>query len=166
MAPEMLGDFGYDFSQDWWSFGCLLYDMLCSDTPFHGLSDRVVTDKILYVHPTFPATLSTAACSLIAMLLDKDPAARLSGVKQIKSHAFFQGVDWAGLNRREVTPVFIPSPGQPTSTREDLGFKLATLRLQKTHSLPMAGTFDSFEYVRRPPETRRHSVATIRASLQ
>jgi serine/threonine protein kinase len=51
MAPEMVNanDQGYDYSQDWWSLGCLLYEMLCCQSPFSGLSERVVTDKILNV---------------------------------------------------------------------------------------------------------------------
>lgn len=49
MAPEMLNaaEIGYDFSQDWWSFGCVMYDMLCCCSPFSGLSEKVVRDKIL-----------------------------------------------------------------------------------------------------------------------
>lgn len=40
MAPEVIGleEDGYDFSFDWWSFGCLLYDMLIGSTPFHSMS--------------------------------------------------------------------------------------------------------------------------------
>ena len=36
MAPEMIveRELGYDFSQDWWGFGCVIYDMLCCSTPF------------------------------------------------------------------------------------------------------------------------------------
>lgn len=43
-APEMIGcqKDGYDFSIDWWSFGCLLYDLLCGCTPFHSLNDRIL----------------------------------------------------------------------------------------------------------------------------
>lgn len=172
MAPEMLEEIGYDFSQDWWSFGCLLYDMLCCDTPFHGMSDRVVTDKILYVQPYIPETLSSAASSLIKMLLDKDLAKRLHEVKDIKRHAFFSGVDWARLKRREVTPRHVPAGVQSTSLKQELHSKVASLKLQKVVSYPVqmsASTFNCFEYIRNPQlsQPRRHSVIdSIRASLQ
>ena len=66
MAPEMVSDHGYDFSLDWWSFGCVLYELLCQLPPFHGMSERVVTDKILNFEPHFPPNLSNKASSLIS----------------------------------------------------------------------------------------------------
>lgn len=42
-----------------------------------------------------------------------EPTKRLGGsesdAEEIKNHAFFAGVDWAAMNRKEVTPPFKPS---------------------------------------------------------
>ena len=53
MAPEVLEQTkdGYDFSYDWWSFGCLLYDMLTGHTPFHSLSFDMLKQNILTSEP-------------------------------------------------------------------------------------------------------------------
>lgn len=75
MAPEMLNAsvLGYDFSQDWWSFGCVLYDMLCCSTPFYGMSEKVVREKILNQQPCYPVSLSNEVRHLIQNLLEKEP---------------------------------------------------------------------------------------------
>lgn len=110
MAPEMISadNTGYDFSQDWWSLGCLIYEMFCSQSPFSGMSDRVVTDKILNAHPSLPKTISPAARSLISLLLEKDPSNRLGSAEQIKKHAFFDGFDWDKLSLRQLRSSCIP----------------------------------------------------------
>ena len=53
MAPEVLEQTkdGYNFSYDWWSFGCLLYDMLIGHTPFHSLNFDMLKQNILTSEP-------------------------------------------------------------------------------------------------------------------
>jgi len=48
-APEMIGVYtgGYSFEIDWWSFGCLLYDLLCGFSPFYSLDKRILQQNIL-----------------------------------------------------------------------------------------------------------------------
>jgi len=43
-APEMIeSEFGgYSFAIDWWSYGCLLYDLLCGFSPFYSLDKRIL----------------------------------------------------------------------------------------------------------------------------
>ena len=70
IAPEVFSNKdGYDKSTDWWSFGCLLYDMLCGTTPFHSQSKNIVKDNILNKTVGFPDSISVAAKSLIEHLL-------------------------------------------------------------------------------------------------
>lgn len=35
LAPEVLIGNGYSYSCDWWSFGCLLYEMMVGVPPFY-----------------------------------------------------------------------------------------------------------------------------------
>jgi serine/threonine protein kinase len=38
IAPEVIAQSreGYDFSSDWWGFGCLIHDMMCGQSPFYS----------------------------------------------------------------------------------------------------------------------------------
>ena len=36
MAPEMMQNKAYDASVDWFSFGILLFELLCGKNPFKG----------------------------------------------------------------------------------------------------------------------------------
>ena len=96
-APEMIGvgAGGYTFAIDWWSFGCLLYDLLCGFSPFYSLDKRILQENILRKDPIFPEGLTHNACDLISQLLKKDPAMRLTDADLIKRHPFFASVDWS-----------------------------------------------------------------------
>ena len=56
ISPELIGGSkqGYDYSIDWWSYGCLLYDMLCGVSPFHSYNKKVLIENILNKKPVFP----------------------------------------------------------------------------------------------------------------
>jgi serine/threonine protein kinase len=48
--------------------------------------------------------------SLVLSLLELDPEKRLgsNGVEEIKSHKYFEGIDWEKLAKKEITPPFVP----------------------------------------------------------
>ena len=67
MAPEVLEQSkeGYDFAYDWWSFGCVLYDLLCGSTPFHSMNCNILKQNILNSEPKFPSHITMEARSII-----------------------------------------------------------------------------------------------------
>lgn len=57
VAPDVLRQREYTNAVDFWSFGILLYRMLCGRTPFNGKSMKEVFDNILYSDLRFPSSI-------------------------------------------------------------------------------------------------------------
>ena len=117
MAPEVLTRAGYGRECDWWSFGCILFEMLVGYAPFYAETQQETADKVLRHTETlaFPpeASLSPEARSLIqALLTTRDERLTVEG---IKAHPFFAGVDWEGL--REAPPPHTPTILSETDTQ-------------------------------------------------
>ena len=116
MAPEMLARNGYGKSVDWWSLGALFYEMLAGKPPFSAKnqSNKELEKKIMTEKFTAPSYLTANAHSLLKGMLEKDSNKRLGsakstmfsigGVPALKSHSFFDGLDWIALGRLEVEP--------------------------------------------------------------
>lgn len=113
LAPELLKGNGFGRSTDFWSFGCLLYEMLVGLPPFHCSSRALLYQGIMSCHPNLDHRfLSPEAKDLCLKLLMKDPVERLGsssqGIKEIMGHEWFAGIDWEGLEARKV-----PAPYKP-----------------------------------------------------
>lgn len=97
MAPEIISEKGHDFAVDWWSLGCLAYEMLTGITPFHSNSTKDLFVNILVgnVRP-FPKHLSLSQPSVdfVHDLLVVDPKCRLAEEGSVKLHSFVNSVDW------------------------------------------------------------------------
>jgi serine/threonine protein kinase len=111
LAPEVLLDKGYDRSVDWWSLGALIYEMLTGVSLFRfnkGERPDIEKYKKKIILPHY---LSPESQDLIIQLLKFNPAHRLGydGAQKIKSHPFFQDVNWNDYSIKKVTPLFIPS---------------------------------------------------------
>ena len=109
MAPEVLLRSGYGPECDWWSLGCILYEMLVGYAPFYADTPQETAEKIVRHHETltFPpeaSHLSPQAVDLIRSLLVRRE--RRPTLAQIKAHPFFAGVEWEGL--RGQAPPFTP----------------------------------------------------------
>nr|AML77908.1 putative LOV domain-containing protein [Chlamydomonas bilatus] len=111
LAPEIINASGHSSPVDWWSFGILIYELIYGITPFRGMRRDETFENIIRTPLRFPAkpVVSEACQDLITQLLIKDPATRLGtklGAEEIKSHAFFKGMNWALL--RNEAPPYIP----------------------------------------------------------
>lgn len=111
IAPEVFNKQGYNQSVDWWSIGVIFYEMVVGYPPFFADEPSITCQKILHWKKTLniprEAGLSKDAIDLIRKLIC-DQADRLGcrGVDEIKSHAFFKGIDWDRI--RETRAPWVP----------------------------------------------------------
>lgn len=113
MAPEVLKGDEYDFTVDYWSLGCMLFEALAGYPPFAGATvDETwqnlkrwqhVLRKPEYEDPNY--FLSRRTWDLITRLI-APKGARLRGIKMVQMHDYFREVRWEGL-RAERAP-FVP----------------------------------------------------------
>lgn len=106
IAPEVFGQQGYDETVDWWSIGVILFEMLVGYPPFFSDEPQVTCQKILHWKKTFvipaEANLSPAATDILKKLIaDADVRLGRNGSEEVKSHPFFDGVDWDGLRDKQ-----------------------------------------------------------------
>ena len=114
LAPEVIiSEDGYDSTVDWWSLGCVLYELLIGRAPFRiclgdSLNEDLYKKKIL-----IPDYVCEDAKDLITKLLVVEPKKRLgygeNGAKKIKHHPFFKGINWDDVWNQRINPPFIPN---------------------------------------------------------
>lgn len=114
MSPEVLAEHGYGAEVDWWSVGCLCFELVLGIPPFTGQSIQEVFDNIANWETRLPqileqysSYLSPPCYDLLCGLLC-DPSKRLgkNGISEIQKHPFFEGLDWSKLHEEE--PPFVP----------------------------------------------------------
>lgn len=115
MAPEMVARKGYSKAADWWSLGCIAYEMMSGDPPFSSKKGaKDLFNKIMKDRVRMPEGLTKEACVLLKGLLKKNATARLGatkgtylevgGVTQVKQLDFFKKIDWRLLEMKEIDP--------------------------------------------------------------
>ena len=111
LAPEVLLKKGYDKMVDWWSLGCVMYEMVMGRLPF-AIKRGMINLKIYEKKIDFPRKISNEARDLIEKFLVVNPTERLgygpNGTDDIKNHPFFNGVDWDLAIQKKYKPPFIP----------------------------------------------------------
>jgi serine/threonine protein kinase len=109
LAPEILNGEPYTRAVEWWSFGILLYEMLCGCcTPFYNENQSKMHRNVKEEPSPLPAHVYPDERDLLLRLLEKDPARRLGGnendYKEVKEQGFWGQMDWDALLRKEVVP--------------------------------------------------------------
>lgn len=98
LAPEILDNKGHGKGVDWWSFGTLLYEMLCGLPPFYDTNVQKMYHKILCAPLRFPSYLSDEAKDILRGLLQRKVEERLGsgpgGTSEVKAADFFKSLDF------------------------------------------------------------------------
>jgi len=157
LAPEIWKRQTYGFEVDWWSLGCVLYEMVCGLPPFWGETIKDVYKKVLHTQPRFPERqpMERPCQSIIERLLAQDPAARLGGVENgndIKTHEFFRGMVWDDLLTKTTKPPFKSKSSDQSDTQN---FHKAFTMQKPTDSMAnpsvlndeQQANFDGFTYI-------------------
>ncbi|XP_067291451.1 serine/threonine-protein kinase greatwall isoform X2 [Pseudorasbora parva] len=116
LAPELLLGKPHDFMVDWWALGVCLFEFLTGIPPFNDETPQLVFQNILNRDIPWPdgdEELTKNARNAIEILLTMDTNKR-AGFKELKDHAFFEGVDWENLHHQSMP--FIPQPDDETDT--------------------------------------------------
>ncbi len=114
LAPEVIGRKGHGKAVDWWSVGCIIFEMLTGNPPFtlKGDDKNQLFDDIKNIAVNIPAFLSPDCQDLLKKIFVLDPNQRLGGgagdVEDFKSHSWFSGVDWDAIYNKSVKPPFKP----------------------------------------------------------
>jgi len=121
LAPEVLLDeLGYTKMVDFWSLGVLVFEMCCGWSPFYAEDTQQMYKNIAFGKVRFPRdALSLEGRNFVKGLLNRNPKHRLGATldaKELKSHPFFNDVDWNELLRKNVIPPFKPTLSSETDT--------------------------------------------------
>lgn len=110
MAPEMIRDQqGTSIAADYWALGVLVFEMLSGTTPFNTNGENNPNrtyNRILAGRFRVPDHFSPQASDLIYKLLTFTPEMRLGsgegGIREIKQHVWFTGMDWEALEKKRL----------------------------------------------------------------
>jgi serine/threonine protein kinase len=113
MAPEVLRGEEYDYTVDYWSLGCMLFEALTGFPPFAGASPdetwrnlkhwKDVLKRPVWEDPNY--FLSNRTWNFITTAINSRRY-RFTNIQDIYSHQYFAEVDWTTL--RQTRAPFVP----------------------------------------------------------
>ncbi|KAH0497373.1 hypothetical protein TgHK011_004680 [Trichoderma gracile] len=140
MAPEVLRGEEYDYTVDYWSLGCMLFEALTGFPPFAGATPdetwrnlkhwKDVLKRPVWEDPTY--FLSNRTWSFITTCINSR-AKRFSVIKDIYAHQYFSEVDWKTL--RQTRAPFVPELDSETDAGyfDDFGNDADMAKYKEVH---------------------------------
>ncbi|KAK3393081.1 kinase-like domain-containing protein [Podospora didyma] len=145
MAPEVLRGEEYDFTVDYWSLGCMLFEALTGFPPFAGANAdetwrnlkhwRDVLKRPVWEDPSY--FLSNRTWNFITTCINSR-SKRFGNIKDIFEHQYFAEVDWATL--RETKAPFVPELDSETDAGyfDDFSNEADMAKYKEVHDKQMA----------------------------
>ncbi|KAH3662414.1 hypothetical protein OGAPHI_005666 [Ogataea philodendri] len=138
-SPEVLRGEEYGTKTDWWSLGCVMFDLLTGAPPFTGNNHKTIIDRILKQKPKYPFYLTSDSKDLLAKLLNKNSSKRLdvdSDWTKFSKHRVFRYYDWKDLENRAVAAPIIPTITDPEMA-ENFDDKFTSQRFTACETKPI-----------------------------
>ncbi|KXJ94028.1 camp-dependent protein kinase catalytic subunit [Microdochium bolleyi] len=114
LAPEVIQNKGHTTAVDWWALGILIYEFVTGYPPFWHQNPIEIYKQIVEKPVVFPADppISENAQNIIRSFCTVDRSRRLGNISgnanAVKSHPFFEGIDWDALLDRQIPPPIVP----------------------------------------------------------
>ena len=124
IAPEILLGEEHSYAVDYWSLGCITYELLFGVPPFNADTVEDIFNNILSGSYEWPEELpeefqTSGVEDFVKKLLDQNPKTRLGG-EIIKEHPFLKPIDWDTLLQEQLfTPVGEPEDTSRFSPRKN-----------------------------------------------
>lgn len=120
LAPEILVGRGYDYMVDWFSLGCIMFEMLSSRPPFKINTKDIMNLDVYRMPISFGNNFTESEKDFLIGLLNILPSQRLGsgGIEEIMNHKYFEGVDWKGIREQSLKTPFKPD----VQNEEDLRY--------------------------------------------
>ncbi|CAD8170535.1 unnamed protein product [Paramecium octaurelia] len=109
MPPEIVNRQGYSYPADFYTLGCLLYELLLGLPPHYSQNTEEIFHKIQNEDISFPEDLSGDVMQLLQSLLNKNIAQRIHDFATLKKNSWFSNVDWQAVKQKKSNqmPIFI-----------------------------------------------------------
>jgi len=120
LAPEVILSRGHDKCADYWSLGCLIYEMIGGQTPFYddNIDQITLFKRIVHGRYRFPKFgYSESSQSLITGMLANKVTERLGCLayaeRDIKDHPFMKDINFGKLAKRMIKAPWVPQLTNP-----------------------------------------------------
>ncbi|CAD7963861.1 unnamed protein product [Amoebophrya sp. A25] len=160
LAPEILLLSGHGKAVDWYSLGAICFEMITGLPPYYSRDREELFRAIRQGQLAIPSYVKTHSRDFLKRLLERTPSVRLgagpTNAEEVKSHSFFNGVDWKKVYHRRYRPPFVPPVKDEEDVRnidqEFLAMCLNASEYQPTDGSEDVLYFNNFSYVALPGE--------------
>ena len=119
IAPEVIQYKGHDKGADYWSWACLVFEMVTAKYPFYesGMAELELFKKIIRGQFKIYGSMSFESKLLFISLLVPDPDKRLgakaNGWQDLCKQPYFDGLNFRDLRKRQIEAPWVPDLKNP-----------------------------------------------------